>query len=420
MVSQQHFQVPKTKYSEADAVTGGPPVPGRLNPFDPPDDFFRIRLIATILETCGMFFNRGAAGKKLDYFLSFFQVSIAPLCTKCHSHALRHQYYVHTKASLPMEIEFVVQDILAVTRPQWKLAASLEEATKAFQLAIAQDQKTAGADKAIEPDEATSGMSSEDENGDVDDVEPYGDGEDESASEEDEVEVPNWCSIAWQIGPLILEQQEDDDSTRESDFNEEAIIVTRQEESIDTQDEADFEREYARMMAESLESRKFERKQLFDVPLPVRPKNRDPVTSISPGKEGTSPGNTMAFSLLTKRGNRQQVWRPHMGRRNINVLMRNQTRTVELPSDSTFAIAMKSQQQAEKEEQQRIKNLVLNYDLQQSEDQEGRAKGTYDPGTFHRQLTFHPEQVTTGYLHSTRTGPRSRVRIGARESESCS
>jgi regulator of nonsense transcripts 2 len=32
---------------------------------------------------------------------------------------------------------------------------------------------------------------------------------------------------------------------------------------------------------------------------------------------------------------------------------------------------MKSQQQAEKEEQQRIKNLVLNYDLQQSEDPEG-------------------------------------------------
>jgi hypothetical protein len=53
---------------------GGVPIPGRFNPFDLPDDFFRIRLAATILETCGMFFNRGAAGKKLDYFLSFFQV----------------------------------------------------------------------------------------------------------------------------------------------------------------------------------------------------------------------------------------------------------------------------------------------------------------------------------------------------------
>lgn len=43
---------------------------------------------------------------------------------------------------------------------------------------------------------------------------------------------------------------------------------------------------------------------------------------------------------------------------------------MELPSDSTFAVAMKSQQQAEKEEQQRIKNLVLNYDLQHSDEAE--------------------------------------------------
>lgn len=44
---------------------------------------------------------------------------------------------------------------------------------------------------------------------------------------------------------------------------------------------------------------------------------------------------------------------------------------MELPSDSNFAVALKHQQQAEKEEQQRIKNLVLNYDLRESEDQDG-------------------------------------------------
>lgn len=32
---------------------------------------------------------------------------------------------------------------------------------------------------------------------------------------------------------------------------------------------------------------------------------------------------------------------------------------------------MKTQQQAEKEEQQRIKNLVLNYDLRENEGEEG-------------------------------------------------
>ena len=44
----------------------------------------------------------------------------------------------------------------------------------------------------------------------------------------------------------------------------------------------------------------------------------------------------------------------------------HQTRTIEMPSDSQFAVAMKNQQDAERAEQQRIKNLVLNYDLQGS------------------------------------------------------
>ena len=146
-------------------TSGGPPVPGRVNPFDMPDDFFRIRLIATLLETCGMFFNKGAAGKKLDYFLSFFQ------------------YYIHTKNPLPMDIDFIVQDIFALTRPQWKLASNIEEASKVFQLAVAQDQKSTGQDKGIEQDDRTSEASSDDENGDDQDD------DDESASEGEEAEV---------------------------------------------------------------------------------------------------------------------------------------------------------------------------------------------------------------------------------------
>ncbi|GAB0133598.1 hypothetical protein EsDP_00002002 [Epichloe bromicola] len=320
----EHPVIFDTMYKILTFGHGGPPIPGRYNPFDPPDDFFRVRLVATILETCGMFFSRGAAGKKLDYFLSFFQ------------------YYVHTKSSVPMDIEFVVQDVFSITRPQWKFAPNFDEAAKALQLAIVQDQKTAGVDKVVEADDATSGASSDDDNGDGDDIEQDGEGDDDSASDDDEAE----------------QQDQDDDSTNDINFNEESIVVTRQEEIVDPEDEAEFEREYAKMMAESLESRKFERKPLFDVPLPVRPKNRDPSMSMTQDQEPSPPTNKMAFSLLTKRGNRQQ------------------TRTVELPSDSTFAIAMKTQQQVEKEEQQRIKNLVLNYDLQQSEDQDGIERST--------------------------------------------
>jgi regulator of nonsense transcripts 2 len=97
-------------------------------------------------------------------------------------------------------------------------------------------------------------------------------------------------------------------SEGDSESDSEAIVVTRQEKEVDPEDEAEFEREYAKMMSESLESRKFDRKQQFDLPLPLRAKKRD--AASEPGESTTtteSIGGTMAFSLLTKKGNRQQV-----------------------------------------------------------------------------------------------------------------
>lgn len=328
----EHPVIFDTMYKITTFGHNGAPIPGRFNPFDLPDDYFRIRLVATVLETCGMYFNKGPAGKKLDYFLSFLQ------------------YYIFTKAPLPMDIEFIVQDVYSLTRPQWKLATSLEEASKAFQLAIAQDQKNAGVDSAADPDpeadDDAESVASSDEEGDGDAIVPEGDGEEDPNSEDED-------------GNELDDKSSGDSESEE----EEEIVVTRETGTIDPEEEADFEREYAKMMSESLESRKFDRKPLFDVPLPMRSsKTRETPREIAKPPEAenpvNNPANMMAFSLLTKKGNRQQ------------------TRTVELPSDSTFAVAMKTQQQAEREEQQRIKNLVLNYDLRESEDTDGPEKTT--------------------------------------------
>lgn len=159
------------------------------------------------------------------------------------------------------------------------------------------------------------------------------------------------------------------ESKHDSDF-EEDIIVTRQEEERDPEAEAEFDRELAKMMSESLDSRKFDRKPMFDVPLPMRRAQREAITAADDsGNEGgtaTPPNaNTMAFSLMTKKGNRQQAWKL-WSRSNDPADKKVQTRTIEMPSDSHFAVAMKSQKEAERAEQQRIKNLVLNYDLQDS------------------------------------------------------
>src|ERR1700761_5523142 len=41
-----------------------------------PDDFFRLRLVCVLLDTCGMCFDRGSQKRKLDNWLVFFQVCL--------------------------------------------------------------------------------------------------------------------------------------------------------------------------------------------------------------------------------------------------------------------------------------------------------------------------------------------------------
>lgn len=66
---------------------------------------------------------------------------------------------------------------------------------------------------------------------------------------------------------------------------------------------------------------------------------------------------------------------------------------------------MKNQQQAEREEQQRIKNLVLNYDLRENEDQDGKYSlpilqsnpNVHNDGTGHDKPTsYHHNRADRG------------------------
>ena len=107
---------------------------------------------------------------------------------------------------------------------------------------------------------------------------------------------------------------DNDGQPHDSDLDED-IVVTRPEEQRDPEAEAEFDRELQKMMSESLESRKFERKHLFDVPLPIRKVQR-PTTAGSDESESERvasppPTNTMAFSLMTKKGNKQQALSHH-------------------------------------------------------------------------------------------------------------
>jgi regulator of nonsense transcripts 2 len=45
-----------------------------ISELDPPEHLFRIRLVCTLLDSCGQYFDRGTSKKRLDCFLIYFQV----------------------------------------------------------------------------------------------------------------------------------------------------------------------------------------------------------------------------------------------------------------------------------------------------------------------------------------------------------
>lgn len=91
----------------------GRPLPGQSVPLDMPDDFFRIRLLCVLLDTCGMCFDRGTQKKRLDNFLVFLQVCFI-LIQSFYSDDAFAQYYIFCKESLPMDVDFMLTDSLEV------------------------------------------------------------------------------------------------------------------------------------------------------------------------------------------------------------------------------------------------------------------------------------------------------------------
>lgn len=263
-----------------------------------------------------------------------------------------------------MDIEFLVQDTFAQLRPQWKLATTLDEASQKFAEACKQNYQNLASAKEQEAEELEDQPSSEDGREDGEDDGPAVNGH--SASES-EAEVRNLSSTLCTRTDVSKDNTQQDGRDEESD--EEHIVVTRPEEQRDPEADADFDRELAKLMSESVDSRKFDRKQVFDVPLPMRRNVQNNVTPVQEAEEAPAPapspqpnGNTMKFALLSRRGNKQQ------------------TRAIDLPADSNFAVAMRTQQEIERQEQQRIKSLVLNYDLSSTADDQ--HDGTADSFTY--------------------------------------
>ncbi|KAK1225711.1 mRNA decay protein [Marasmius sp. AFHP31] len=292
----------------------GRPLPHQQCPVDMPDDFFRIRLVCALLDTCGMCFDRGTQKKKLDNFLVFFQ------------------YYIYCKNELPMDVEFMLSDSLEAIRPKLQLVKNLEEA------ALAVDEMMNSAFQNIE---ITDGEDSGEDSGGEDDRRDGEGGEDE----EDE----------------DTEEHEDDIVKDRPSSPEERIVLSSSQDNLGPSEEADaeFAKELAKLVTDtSNESRKVDKKTalaLWDsaiLPPAARKKRQEEADDDE--RANSQRNEVMTFTVVTKKGNKQQ------------------TRQLAVPSESALAVHTRTAQLQDKVEQQQLKRLVLDYE-QREEAEELRA-----------------------------------------------
>lgn len=89
--------------------TGIPECPANI---DPPSETIRISLVVTLLVTCGRYFSRGSAKRKLHKYLVYFQ------------------RYLLSKPSILIDLEFMVDDMVERVAPDVEKFSTLEEVQK--------------------------------------------------------------------------------------------------------------------------------------------------------------------------------------------------------------------------------------------------------------------------------------------------
>ncbi|XP_026859844.1 regulator of nonsense transcripts 2 [Electrophorus electricus] len=326
---------------------------GSPSPLDPPEHLFRIRLVCTLLDTCGQYFDRGSSKRKLDCFLIYFQRYIwwkksLEVWTKDHP--------------FPIDIDYMISDMLELLRPKMHLCSSLEEACRQVTelerevlvklgLATQKDGRCSSAmgegealDEEDEDDDDEGGAETEEQSGNESEMnEPEEEEGSENEDEEQEEEEENTDYLT--------------DSNKENETDEEnneVLIRGGGLKHVACAEDDDFIQALDKMMLENLQQRSGEAVKVhqLDVAIPLQLKSqlkKGPAPSCTADAD-TDISDTMQFVMLTRKGNKQQF------------------KILNVPLSSHLAANHFNQQQAEQEERMRMKKLTL--DINERQEQE--------------------------------------------------
>ncbi|XP_046363443.1 regulator of nonsense transcripts 2-like isoform X2 [Haliotis rufescens] len=349
----------KTLYS---FITFGISLDENPTPLDPPEHLFRVRLVCTLLETCGQYFDKGSSKKKLDCFLVYFQ--------RYYWFKMKNPIWtVHRP--FPQDVKNLVKDTLEMIRPKLKIYVSWEEAIKAAE-DIENEYKTkianllpifeTGDESEVSEEEGLTPIQETDE--EIDELSQslsQSHLEDGTESSQDDQSGQSRSQTGSQARDGEDESEDSDrdeflESAGEDETEDQITLVTGAPKRIVCQEDDDFMTAFDKMMSENIQARAQESLKVpqLDIAMPVHLRSKTKKTVPGTGTGVTQPipevDTAINFVLMTRKGNKAQFT-------NLNV-----------PISAEFAAKFKEREQAEKMEKEKMKQVVLGIQQRQEEE----------------------------------------------------
>jgi regulator of nonsense transcripts 2 len=334
------------------------------SPLDPPEHLFRIRLVCTLLETCGQYFSGGSSKKKLDYFIVFFQ----------HYYWFKRTDPVWTNENVfPVGVEYMFRDTLVMLRPKMQLLDSFKEAQDAVE-----EMRNA-----LYPNLETTEQMSEESN----EMNTIPELEEETALENSDPKVV--AELHFEEAEDLSEAQSEEEWTNEGNERDEhqgtqdntqgdqslsegcndGVLMDTSElvaalpsgpKRFDCQEDDDFLSALDKMVSDNIQDRMRDavKPQQVDISVPLHVKSTK--KTYEQLQEGPVDSSTMDFVLMLRKGNKQQY------------------KNLAVPVSSELAMNLRNREQEQKEEKERVKRLTLNITERQEEEdyQEAINQGT--------------------------------------------
>ncbi|UJR26480.1 hypothetical protein I4U23_007807 [Adineta vaga] len=392
------------------------------NEIDPPEHLFRIRLVCTLLDTCGQYFDRGTSKKRLDCFLIYFQ--------KYYHFKKEQPIWNVLTYPFPREIEHIVDECITDLRPKFTKATSyakaceqVENMEKEFIGLINEQQAKATAKDMIhqsrdvnlapitEDEEQLAENPNDDDRPNVerqqDDEEDERDqrgreDDDEEEEEEEDDEShgtarvrrtrPSGGSADRTSGGSGVDEEyldtDENDVVSFDDENQSRRKNSTERTKVASEEDTEFMKAFDALVAESVAQRTNDMTKVPapDIPIPVHlRKNKLPSTTLmnishSDGDDESEntvkKSETVNFVVMLKKNNKPQFY------------------DMAVSSTSEMALRLKAREQADREEKARLKILTLNMStrMEQQENEQELMMNVTNRSTPTSAVNFNREK----------------------------